>query len=116
MRCRAAVVTVEATFVEITEAPDLLTFTDVPESAYYYDAVYWAVENGVTNGTSATFGHATVTHDQAVTFLWRSTRGPATTRIVSQRTIAAWCCQRQKILLNFFRRLFRFGPGSSPGI
>ena len=29
-------------------------FTDVPASAYYYDAVLWAVENGVTEGTNAT--------------------------------------------------------------
>ncbi len=30
------------------------TFTDVPESAAYYDAVEWAVSNSITNGTSAT--------------------------------------------------------------
>ena len=29
-------------------------FTDVKASQYYYDAVLWAVEKGVTNGTSAT--------------------------------------------------------------
>ena len=71
-------VTVEATFVEITEDPDLLTFTDVPESAYYYDAVYWAVENGVTNGTSAsTFSpNASCTRAQMVTFLWRAAGSP----------------------------------------
>ena len=74
-------VTVEATFVEITEDPDLLTFTDVPESAYYYDAVYWAVENGVTNGTSAsTFSpNASCTRAQMVTFLWRAHGSPKAT-------------------------------------
>ena len=72
-------VTVEATFVEITEDPDLLTFTDVPASAYYYDAVLWAVEQGITNGTSATtFGpDVTVTRGQTVTFLWRYDGSPA---------------------------------------
>lgn len=71
-------VTVEATFVEITEDPDLLTFTDVPASAYYYDAVYWAVENGVTNGTSATTfsPDASCTRAQMVTFLWRAAGSP----------------------------------------
>lgn len=71
-------VTVEATFVEITEDPDLLTFTDVLASAYYYDAVYWAVENGVTNGTSAsTFSpNASCTRAQMVTFLWRAAGSP----------------------------------------
>lgn len=69
-------VTVEATFAEITED---LAFTDVPTSAYYYDAVYWAVENGVTNGTTATTfsPDATVTRAQTVTFLWRSAGSPA---------------------------------------
>ena len=71
-------VTVKATFVEITEDPDLLTFTDVPASAYYYDAVYWAVENGVTNGTSnTTFSpDASCTRAQMVTFLWRAAGSP----------------------------------------
>lgn len=74
-------VTVEATFVEITEDPDLLTFTDVPASAYYYDAVYWAVENGVTNGTSATTFNPdmAVSRAQMVTFLWRAHGSPKAT-------------------------------------
>ena len=54
-------------------------FTDVSESAYYYEAVLWAVENGITNGTSATtFGpDATVTRGQTATFLWRNAGSPA---------------------------------------
>lgn len=54
-------------------------FTDVPADAYYYDAVRWAVENGITQGTSAaTFGpDETVTRGQAVTFLWRQAGSPA---------------------------------------
>ena len=49
-------------------------FTDVPESQYYYDAVLWAVEKGITTGLSATsFGpNATCTRGQIVTFLYRA--------------------------------------------
>ncbi len=48
-------------------------FTDVTEDAYYYDAVQWAVENGITGGTSAdTFSpDANCTRAQVVTFLYR---------------------------------------------
>ena len=48
-------------------------FNDVKADAYYYDAVLWAVENGVTGGTTATtFSPAnTCTRAQVVTFLWR---------------------------------------------
>lgn len=51
-----------------------ITFTDVAGSAYYYDAVAWAVQNGITNGTSTTsFGPSdTCTRGQAVTFLYRA--------------------------------------------
>ncbi len=53
-------------------------FTDVHKSDYYYDAVLWAVQNGITNGTGAkTFSpNATVTRAQVVTFLWRSQHQP----------------------------------------
>ena len=53
-------------------------FTDVKDSAYYYDAVLWAVENGVTTGTSATkFGpKKDCTRAQVVTFLWRAEGEP----------------------------------------
>jgi hypothetical protein len=49
-------------------------FTDVEESAYYADAVLWAVENGVTSGVSTTsFAPSKgVTRAEAVTFLWRA--------------------------------------------
>jgi hypothetical protein len=48
-------------------------FKDVPEDAWYRDAVLWAVQAGVTNGTGAdTFSpDQTVTRAQCVTFLWR---------------------------------------------
>lgn len=53
-------------------------FTDVSASAYYYDAVLWAVERGITNGTTATTfsPDATVTRGQTVTFLWRYASSP----------------------------------------
>jgi len=54
-------------------------FTDVKADAYYYKAVLWAVENGITTGLSATtFGpNATCTRGQVATFLWRSQGEPA---------------------------------------
>ena len=50
------------------------TFTDVAANAYYASAVAWAVENGVTNGTStSTFSpNADCTRAQIVTFLYRA--------------------------------------------
>ena len=54
-------------------------FTDVPAGSYYYDAVLWAVENGITKGTSdTTFSpNMTCTRAQIVAFLWRSEKSPA---------------------------------------
>ena len=51
-------------------------FTDVKESEYYYNAVLWAVEKGITNGTSkTTFApDDTCTRAQTVTFLFRASR------------------------------------------
>ena len=53
-------------------------FTDVKSSAYYYDGVKWALDMGVTDGTSpTTFSpDATVTRGQCVTFLWRAMGKP----------------------------------------
>ena len=53
-------------------------FSDVAEDAYYFDAVMWAVRNGVTAGTSeTTFSpKAGCTRAQAVTFLWRAAGQP----------------------------------------
>ena len=54
-------------------------FTDVHYGDYFYQAVLWAVENGITVGTSATTfsPDATVTRAQVVTFLWRANGQPA---------------------------------------
>ena len=54
-------------------------FVDLQPGAYYYDAVLWAVENGITVGTTAaTFDpNATCSRAQIVTFLWRAQASPA---------------------------------------
>ena len=56
-----------------------MPFTDVPVGSYYYDAVLWAVENGITNGTSETrfSPNMTCSRAQIVAFLWRSEKSPA---------------------------------------
>ncbi|MBQ7474818.1 MAG: S-layer homology domain-containing protein [Clostridia bacterium] len=53
-------------------------FVDVGESDYYYKAVMWAVENGITAGTSKTTFSPddTCTRAQIVTFLWRAAGEP----------------------------------------
>ena len=56
-----------------------MPFADVPAGSYYYDAVLWAVENGITKGSSnTTFSpNDTCTRAQIVSFLWRSEKTPA---------------------------------------
>ena len=73
-------VEIEASFKEIV-VEHVNPFADVSTDDYYYDAVVWAVENGVTNGTSTnTFSpNATVTRAQMVTFLWRTHGSPKDT-------------------------------------
>lgn len=73
-------VKIQVSFKEIAEQV-VNPFTDVYESDYYYDAVLWAVANGVTAGTSATTfsPNAPVTRAQMVTFLWRAYGSPKAT-------------------------------------
>ena len=56
-----------------------MPFTDIPVGSYYYDAVLWAVENGITGGTGdGKFSpDATCTRAQSVTFLYRAAGSPA---------------------------------------
>ena len=56
-----------------------MPFTDVPAGSYFEKAVLWAVENGITKGTSdTTFSpDASCTRAQIVTFLWRAGGSPA---------------------------------------
>ena len=71
-------VTVKAAFTESGNG-GANPFVDVVKDAYYYDAVAWAVENGITSGTSATtFSPDMVcTRAQMATFLWRAAGSPA---------------------------------------
>ena len=61
----------------LTECP----FEDVAENAYYYDAVLWAVENGITTGKTATtiLPNSIVRREQVATFLWRAAGKPEST-------------------------------------
>lgn len=54
-------------------------FADVSPAAYYYTAVLWAVEKGITNGTSEGLfsPNMAVSRGQTVTFLWRAAGSPA---------------------------------------
>ena len=63
-------------------------FSDVTTGDYYADAVQWAVNHGVTGGTSdTTFSPAAaVTRGQAVTFLWRAAGSPEPSSTVSPFT------------------------------
>ena len=56
-------------------------FTDVSKSAYYYKAVLWALENGITTGTGKDkfSPEATCTRGQVATFLWRAQGKPTPT-------------------------------------
>lgn len=69
-------VNVAASFVEDNTMRNC--FADVPVSAYYYDAVLWALETGITSGTTATTFSPNVscTRAQALTFLWRAAGSP----------------------------------------
>lgn len=69
-------VSVDASFSKIAAT---VNFRDVKQSDYYYDAVQWAVEKGITEGTSATTfsPDASCTRAQMVTFLWRAAGSPA---------------------------------------
>ena len=71
----ASKVTVEAMFKAAGNNP----FTDVPAGSYYEDAVIWAMDKGITTGTSATTfnPNGICTRAQAVTFLWRAAGSPA---------------------------------------
>ena len=74
----ASKVTVKATFAEIVAEPEN-PFVDVADDAYYFDAVLWAAENGITGGVDDTHfaPNVTCTRAQAVTFLWRAAGSPA---------------------------------------
>ena len=65
--------------------PAAATFRDVPANAYYYDAVRWAVANGITAGTGdGVFSpDANCTRGQIAAFLWRAAGQPKPTTTVN---------------------------------
>ena len=71
--------TIEAIFMKANGNPQTGVFVDVPEGSYYEEAVAWAVENGITQGTDDTHfsPDGICTRAQAVTFLWRTAGSPA---------------------------------------
>ena len=72
-------VTVEAAFAKDGTAVDQPLFSDVSKNNYFYDAVEWAVDKGITSGTGGTTfsPNASCTRGQMVTFLWRAAGSPA---------------------------------------
>ena len=72
----AGKITVKAVFMD--DNTMLNFFTDVHAEDYYYDAVLWAAQEGVTGGTNGTLfaPNAGCTRAQAVTFLWRAAGSP----------------------------------------
>ena len=71
----ASKVEINAAFVKEVE---ISPFSDVSTSAYYYEAVKWAQEKGITGGIgNGLFGpNQPCTHAQIVTFLWRAAGSP----------------------------------------
>ena len=71
--------TIEAVFMKSNGNPQTGVFVDVPENSYYEEAVDWAEENGITQGTDDTHfsPNDICTRAQAVTFLWRTAGSPA---------------------------------------
>ena len=72
----ASKVEVKATFMEDNSV--LNFFYDVPNDAYYYEAVKWAAENGITGGVGNSLfaPNQPCTRAQIVTFLWRVAGSP----------------------------------------
>lgn len=72
----AGTVEVKATFMEDNSM--LNFFYDVPNNAYFYEAVKWAVENGITTGVGNDLfaPEQPCTRAQIVTFLWRAAGSP----------------------------------------
>ena len=70
--------TIEVIFMKANGNPQIGVFVDVATGSYYEDAVDWAVENGITQGTDDTHfsPDGICTRAQAATFLWRAAGSP----------------------------------------
>ena len=84
----ASKVEVKATFMEDNSV--LNFFYDVPNDAYYYEAVKWAAENGITGGVgNGLFGpNQPCTRGQIVTFLWRAAGSPVVNYAMNMTDVA----------------------------
>lgn len=89
-------------------------FTDVSSSAYYYDAVLWAVEAGITQGTSATTfsPDKTCSRAEAVTFLFRAASGKASSGTVPFTDVPANAYYKDAVLWAVAENVTQ-GTGSS---
>ena len=89
-------------------------FTDVSKSAYYYDAVLWAVEAGITQGTSATTfsPDKTCSRAEAVTFLFRAASGKASSGTVPFTDVPANAYYKDAVLWAVAENVTQ-GTGSS---
>lgn len=85
----AGKVEVKATFMEDNSM--LNFFYDVPNNAYFYEAVKWAVENGITTGVGNDLfaPEQPCTRAQIVTFLWRAAGSPEPKAASSFADVAA---------------------------
>ena len=83
----ASKVEVNATFVKEVETSP---FSDVSTSAYYYEAVKWAQEKGITGGIgNGLFGpNQSCTRAQIVTFLWRAAGSPVVNYTMNMTDVA----------------------------
>ena len=83
--------------VEVKAAFAGIAFSDVPSGAYYAEAVRWAVEKGVTNGTGdGTFQpNGSCTRAQLAAFLWRLAGEPESTQDLTFTDVRtdAWCAK-----------------------
>ena len=70
-------VTVETSFKLIETEPEN-PFTDISKNDYFYDAVLWAADKGITSGVTDTLfaSNSSCTRAQMVTFLWRANGSP----------------------------------------
>lgn len=85
-------VTVTPTFSRIEETkPETSPFDDVTANDYFYDAVNWAADKGITGGMSDTLFalNAACTRAQIVTFLWRTAGSPESSALSNFNDVPA---------------------------
>lgn len=93
----AGKVTVKAVFMD--DNTMLNFFTDVHAEDYYYDAVLWAAQKGITGGMSDTLfaPNAACTRAQIVTFLWRAAGSPEPKQLSTFGDVPADACYAKAV-------------------